>query len=78
MLHPPLLRLSVYGVLAAESAVFVHFHPIRRILFVLHGIVVSLFAIVTSQGHFHAQFTAPPVLFAPERIRLHGIASLYI
>ena len=49
-----LLRFGVNRVLAAEPAVFVHFQPIRRVLLVLHAIVVSLLTIFASQGYFHS------------------------
>ncbi|MPM23025.1 hypothetical protein SDC9_69487 [bioreactor metagenome] len=47
-------------VLLAEGAILVHFHLVRGVLLVLHGVVVSLLALVASHGHFHAHLTAPP------------------
>ena len=47
-------------VLFAEAAILVQFKLVRGILLVLHRIVVSLLALVASQGHFHAHLTAPP------------------
>ena len=44
----------MHGVLSAESAVFLHFETVGVILFVFHGVVVPLFALIASQGHFHA------------------------
>ena len=46
----------MHGVLSAESAVLLHFETIGVILLVLHGVVVSLLALVASQSHFNAHF----------------------
>jgi hypothetical protein len=50
----------VERVLSAEGTILVQFQLIRGILLVLHGIVVSLLALVASQSDFHAHLTAPP------------------
>jgi len=47
------------GMFPAELAVLVHFNPVRIILFILHGIIVSLFAFSTSQGNFYSHFLHP-------------------
>lgn len=44
------------GVLSAESAVLLHFETIGVVLLVLHGVVVSLLALIASQSHFNAHF----------------------
>jgi len=44
----------VYGMLAAETAVLVHFETVRRILLVLNGVVVALLAFAASQCNFYA------------------------
>ena len=44
------------GVLSAESAVLFHFETIGVVLLVLHGVVVSLLALIASQSHFNAHF----------------------
>jgi hypothetical protein len=50
----------VERVLSAEGTILVQFQLIRGVLLVLHGIVVSLLALVASQSDFHAHLTAPP------------------
>jgi hypothetical protein len=55
-------------VLLAEGAILVQFNLVRGILLVLHGIVVSLLALVASQGHFYAHLTAPPYYWPPVRL----------
>ena len=60
-----LLRLTVYGMLAAESAVFVHFEPIRGVLFIFRGVVVSLLAFVASEGYFYSHCGTSFVIYAP-------------
>ena len=40
--------------LSAEPAILLHFQTVRVILLVLHGVVVSLLALGTSQCDFHA------------------------
>jgi hypothetical protein len=42
--------------LAAEAAVFAQLQTVRRILFVLLGVVVALLAVVTAQNDFNAHF----------------------
>jgi hypothetical protein len=44
----------VGGVFAAETAILVHFQPIWRVLFVLHGVVVALLAFLAGKGNFDA------------------------
>jgi len=48
----------MYGVLAAESAILVHFKPIRRVFFVFRSVVVSLLAFVASECYFDSHFGA--------------------
>jgi len=43
-------------VLAAETAILLHLKTIRRVLLVLDGIVVSLLALIASQGHSNSHF----------------------
>jgi len=45
----------VYGVFAAEPAIFIHFKPVGGILFVFCRIVVSLLAFVTSESYLNSQ-----------------------
>ena len=52
-------------VLAAEGTILVEFQLVRGVLLVLHGIVVSLLALVASQCDFHAHLTAPPYYWHP-------------
>jgi len=40
--------------LPAESAVLVHLHSIGVVLFVLHGIIVPLFAFAASKCYFNS------------------------
>jgi hypothetical protein len=49
MVIPLLLRLSVYGVLAAEAAILIELEPVRVVLLVLERIVVSLLALGARQ-----------------------------
>jgi hypothetical protein len=44
------------GMLLAEFAIFVQFNAIRIILFVLHGVIVALFAFLTRQRYFYTHF----------------------
>jgi hypothetical protein len=60
-----LLGLVVERVLAAEGAILVQFKLVRGVLLVLHRIVVSLLALVASQGDFNAHLTAPPYYWHP-------------
>ena len=55
------------GVLAAESAILVHFKTIRGVLLVLDRIVVALLALVAPECDLYSHFAAPPFLFAPPR-----------
>ena len=48
------LRLGMDSVLLAESAILLHFQTIGVILFVLHGVVVSLLAFVASERDLHS------------------------
>jgi hypothetical protein len=50
------LRFGVQGVLAAETAVLVHFKTIRRVLLVFYGVVVSLLAFVASECDLYSHF----------------------
>ena len=43
-------------VLTAETAVFVHFQTVGRILFVLHGVIVALLALVASECDLYSHF----------------------
>ena len=43
-------------VLSAEPAVLLHFEPVRVVLLVLHGVVVSLLAFGTSESDFNAHY----------------------
>ena len=54
MIRASLLGLVVNGVLLAESAILLHLETVRVILLVLHSVVVSLLALRTSHGDFHA------------------------
>jgi len=47
-------------VFPAESAILIHFQPVRIVLFVLHGVIVSLLALGASQGNLNSQLSAPP------------------
>ena len=51
---PNLLGFGMNGVLFAEAAILVQLKLVRGILLVLHRIVVSLLALVTSQSDLHA------------------------
>ena len=44
------------GVLLAEPAILAHLDSIGVVLLVLHGVVVSLLALIASQSHFNAHF----------------------
>ena len=60
-----LLRLGMVGVLSAESAIFTHLKTVGIVLLVLDGIVVSLLALVTSQGDLDSHLSAPPLCCLP-------------
>ena len=47
-----LFGFLVHRVLLAEPAVFLHFDSVRVVLFVLHGVVISLLALVARQSDF--------------------------
>ena len=47
-------------VFPAETAVFAHFNTIRIIFLIFYGIVVALFAFVTSKCNLNTHFAAPP------------------
>ena len=49
-----LLSLGVKGMLSTESAILLHFEAVGIVLFVLHGVVVSLLAFGASQCDFYA------------------------
>jgi hypothetical protein len=55
----------VERVLSAEGAILVQLQLVGSVLLVLHGIVVSLLALVASQSDFHAHLTAPPYYWYP-------------
>ena len=60
-------------VLAAEPTVFIELKPIRGVLLVFCGIVVSLFTFVTSERDFYSHIGAScclPVLFANDAVIL--------
>jgi hypothetical protein len=44
------------GMLSAESAILLHLEPVRVVLLVLHGVVVSLLAFGTSESDFNAHY----------------------
>jgi hypothetical protein len=44
------------GVLAAETAILVHFQPVRVVFLVLHSVVVALLAFGASQSDFHSHY----------------------
>ena len=46
--------------LTAEPAIFVHFQSVGIILFVLHGVVVALFALAACQRDPYSHGRAPP------------------
>ena len=48
-------------VFLAEAAVLVHLKSVGVILLVLHGVVITLFALRAGQGNFHSHCSAPPV-----------------
>mgnify|MGYP006969193534 FL=1 len=56
------------GVLLAEGAILVQLKLVRGVLLVLHGIVVSLLALVASQSDFHSHLTAPPYYWYLSRL----------
>jgi len=60
-----LFGFRVNGVFAAEPAILIHFHLVRRVFLVLHGIVVSLLTVITSQSHFHAHLFGTSYSLAP-------------
>ena len=49
------------GVFFAETAILVHFQPVRIILLVFHRVVVALLALAASQSDFYPHVSAPPV-----------------
>jgi hypothetical protein len=48
--------------LAAETTILLHLKTLRSILFVLHGVVVSLLALIAPKYDFYAHFAAPPLI----------------
>jgi len=47
----------VSRVFAAELAMFVHFKPVRVVLFVLFGVVIALLALLASERNLHSSAT---------------------
>ena len=47
----------------AKSAILTHFKSVWIVLFVLHGVVVALFALSAGKGDFHSHSSAPPFGF---------------
>ena len=45
--------------LFAETAVLIHFEPFRIILFILHGVIISLLAFAARQCDFGPHLYAP-------------------
>ena len=69
-----LLCFGVNSMLSAEGAILVHFQTVRIVLLVLHGVVVSLLALVASEGYLYPHFLGTSLLFSGlDRI----IASLW-
>jgi hypothetical protein len=62
---PPqkLFGFLVYGMLFAKLAVLGHFKPVRVVLFVLHRIIVPLFAFRASKCNLRAHFHPSGLLF---------------
>ena len=54
VLLPKLLRFLMQGMLAAETAVFIEFKSVRVILFVLHSVVVALFALTAGKSYLYS------------------------
>ena len=59
--------------LAAETAVFVEFKPVRIVLFVLHRVIVALFAFAARQSDLNSHFrhllfylASPAFLYLPQ------------
>jgi hypothetical protein len=44
----------VKRVFLTESAVLVHLKPVRVILFILHRVIIALFALSAGQSYFHS------------------------
>ena len=68
-----LLRLTVQGLLLAESAILLQFDTVGVVLLVLHGVVVSLLAFVASERDFnshvrHLLKPLPPCITAASEI----------
>ena len=55
-----LLRFGMNGMLSAEPAILLHFQTVGIILLVLHGVVVSLLALVAAKGDLYSHCSAPP------------------
>jgi len=49
----------MHSVLTAKPAVLAHFKPVRVVLLILHGIIVSLLAFSTSQGYSDSHCGTP-------------------
>jgi len=70
---PALFGFAVRRVLSAEPAVFVHFQPVRIVLFVFLRVVVSLLAFGASQGDFNSHTGTSRLLLPPScRRRFFG------
>ena len=50
----PLLCFLVYGVLTAETTIFIHLESVRIVLLVFGSVVVALLALCTSQCDFNS------------------------
>ena len=55
-----LLRFGMNGMLSAEPAILLHFQTVGIILLVLHGVVVSLLALIAAKGDLYSHCSAPP------------------
>ena len=64
------LRLGMDSVLLAESAILLHFQTIGVILFVLHGVVVSLLAFVASERDLNSHVRHLLNTCLPAKLRL--------
>ena len=56
------------GVLLAELAVFVEFDSVRRILFILHSVIITLFAFGTCYGYSYTHYKTPPKKLHPLKV----------
>lgn len=60
-----LAGLSVQRMGLAEAAILAHLETIRIVFFVLHRVVVTLFALRTGHCHLYAHCEAPPWQIVP-------------